>query len=69
MSPVRRSDGRYFRDPESRTVTQQDIADILRGVAIGLASQGEPERARILRKRARQLEGRDGPGEPYRKHR
>lgn len=69
MSPVRRSDGRYFRDPESRTVTQQDIADILRGVAIGAARNGEADRAKILRKRARQLEGRDGPGEPYRKHR
>lgn len=57
----RREDGRWAeRDPLSRA----GIADLLRVAAAGM----DPERAKIVRKRARILEGRERPGE-VRKHR
>lgn len=52
-----------------RWTGRQVIADILRAAAMGYAVDGDPERAKVLRKRARWLDGREGPGEPYRKHR
>lgn len=63
MQRYRRArDGRF--DQPINGVSRTDIADLLRVAAAGM----DPGRAKIVRKRARILEGRERPGE-VRKHR
>lgn len=68
--PRRAFGPRRRREPTpSHLVDNQVIADILRSVADMRAANDDQEGAKRARAGARVVEGRDGPGERYRKHR